>query len=1159
LTSVSNRFGRTLSFRYNNIDQLMSITVPDGRIISYGYDNSNRLTTVMYPDGKSQGFLYENSTYPQALTGKIDESGIRWSTFAYDSKGRAVSTELADGVYKYQVSYPSTGFASVIDPLNTNRSFRYATNAGRLAVISGSSPSGGRDSDARSRVQAPNGLISSETDFSGVTTTTVWDAARRLPVSITRASGKPEATNITAQWHSTFSLPTLVTETGRTTAYTYDDRGNVLSQTVTDTNANKAQTWQWAYAAQSLLSSQTEPNGAVTLYEHDTLGNLTKVANALGHVTQYAYDTANRVISETAPNGLVTTYTYDARDRVLTRTVAGQQTTTLTYKPYGKVETITLPTGLVLTYTYDAAHRLTGWNNNRGEQGSFTLDAMGNRTAEQIKDSSGAVAWQVARTINNINRLASSTEGSNQTNIFGYDANGERTSETNGLNGSTRYGLDALRRVRSITDPANRSATLAWNALDAVTQAKDFKGVATTYTRDAQGNATAETSADIGTRGTQYDMLGLPSTIVDALGQATQIQRDLLGRPTSLTFADGKTTLLRYDLTPQSTGYLSEITDRSGTTEYTRDSFGRVVLKRQTLASGLVQQIGYGYAANGQLVTISYPNGGTLTHVYDTTGRLAQLNWNGAPLVTGLTWNPMGQPTAWTWAFSTPVAAARTYDTAARLTATEFSGYVYNAAGRITSLSQYLYEPADTDPTHTSIAGVLQGWNVGYDSVGRITAFDAMGTGGNSAGFGYDANGNRSSSTATVSGQTTSRTYAIEGTSNKLTGFGQTSGGTSTGVAYAYNANGDLLSDGLRTYTYDAEGRLSAATTGATDASPTTRYAHNALGQRVFKTEPLYPPSEGDESDPGFWQSLVSFFTSLWAPSSTDAEKLGWAYLYDEEGSLIVETGTGGANSAGSTQHIYLPTAAGPMPIAAIVNGQRYAVHSDHLNTPRRLTDDSGQPAWQWAYSAFGDEQPTTAANRFGTGMGTTGATAVTFNLRYPGQVADADSGLFYNYFRSYSSAIGSYTQNDPKGLAAGWNRRPYAFNNPLRYSDPDGLNPLAGAVGGAEVGSVFGPVGTVVGGLIGAGAGAWIGWNVTGPMLSEEGDSVVYPDNPDGAPDKFRPISGSRGKQCEDGSVWERDTSSHGGDQWKRWPDRKSWEKGKTPNSIWPDGRIRK
>ena len=70
-------------------------------------------------------------------------------------------------------------------------------------------------------------------------------------------------------------------------------------------------------------------------------------------------------------------------------------------------------------------------------------------------------------------------------------------------------------------------------------------------------------------------------------------------------------------------------------------------------------------------------------------------------------------------------------------------------------------------------------------------------------------------------------------------------------MAYTYNANGDLTSDGLRTFSYNAEGRLSAVTTGATDASPTTRYAHNVLGQRVFKTEPLYPSSEGDESDQG--------------------------------------------------------------------------------------------------------------------------------------------------------------------------------------------------------------------------------------------------------------------------------------------------------------------
>ncbi|WP_179107119.1 hypothetical protein, partial [Variovorax sp. KK3] len=77
----------------------------------------------------------------------------------------------------------------------------------------------------------------------------------------------------------------------------------------------------------------------------------------------------------------------------------------------------------------------------------------------------------------------------------------------------------------------------------------------------------------------------------------------------------------------------------------------------------------------------------------------------------------------------------------------------------------------------------------------------------------------------------------------------------------------------------------------------------NALGQRVFKTEPLYPPSEGDEQDQSFFQGLVSFFTKRWGPNANEAEKQGYAYVYDEEGNLLAETGTGGANSTGSTQY----------------------------------------------------------------------------------------------------------------------------------------------------------------------------------------------------------------------------------------------------------------
>lgn len=83
-------------------------------------------------------------------------------------------------------------------------------------------------------------------------------------------------------------------------------------------------------------------------------------------------------------------------------------------------------------------------------------------------------------------------------------------------------------------------------------------------------------------------------------------------------------------------------------------------------------------------------------------------------------------------------------------------------------------------------------------------------------------------------------------------------------------------------------------------------------------------------------------------------------------------------------------------------------LHNDHLGTPQAMTDASAQVLWWRDRTPFGQ---TVAEGGFSASP-----------LRFPGQYADAESGLAYNYFRDYDPALGRYIQSDPIGLGGGLN-----------------------------------------------------------------------------------------------------------------------------------------
>ncbi len=112
-----------------------------------------------------------------------------------------------------------------------------------------------------------------------------------------------------------------------------------------------------------------------------------------------------------------------------------------------------------------------------------------------------------------------------------------------------------------------------------------------------------------------------------------------------------------------------------------------------------------------------------------------------------------------------------------------------------------------------------------------------------------------------------------------------------------------------------------------------------------------------------------------------------------------------------------------------------YFVHSDHLATPYMLTNADQQVVWRIEnQTPFGEGQ----INSDPDGNGE----RIEFNLRFPGQYFDSETGTNYNYFRDYDPSLGRYVQSDPIGLQGGLNTYAYVLGNPLMYIDPLGLFP---------------------------------------------------------------------------------------------------------------------
>ncbi|WP_240477618.1 RHS repeat-associated core domain-containing protein, partial [Pectobacterium brasiliense] len=107
--------------------------------------------------------------------------------------------------------------------------------------------------------------------------------------------------------------------------------------------------------------------------------------------------------------------------------------------------------------------------------------------------------------------------------------------------------------------------------------------------------------------------------------------------------------------------------------------------------------------------------------------------------------------------------------------------------------------------------------------------------------------------------------------------------------------------------------------------------------------------------------------------------------------------------------------------------------------TARELCSEEGEVRWrgeQGLWGAHREERRPIPLRRY---LGDAANEEVYCELRYQGQLFDAETGLYYNRHRYYDAESGQYLSPDPIGLAGGI--RPQAYvSNPLEWVDPLGL-----------------------------------------------------------------------------------------------------------------------
>jgi RHS repeat-associated protein len=826
ITSIIDAMGRKTTFSYGLAGYpllITKITDPFGRFSTLTYDTHERLSSITDPIGITSSFTYGNSGETNFITALNTPYGqSKFSDTLNPSISRTCCVELSiamtdpignvEYVHVYQnQSVSGTGPEAVV-PAGMENDNPYLMWRNTYYWNAHEAANGGVTTDANGNPIAENfadpDIYHWFHQCCTINYLSFQLASHKRPLEKYREWYNTNPIYNTGYYSGTLNYPTFtgrVLDDGSTqlSSKTYNSFG--LPLTSTDP---VGRTTRFSYAANNIdilnvqqLAAPSTYQSIATFANYNNAHEPQSYTGPDGQSWNYVYNAAGQPTSFTDPDGNTTTYKYDALGRLTSVVNANNVTAlTLTYDSADRVETRTDSEGYTLTYAYDNLDRVTTITYPDGSTDGYDYTF-------QSGSNQGKPSLDLRRYTDRLGRV-------------------------------TTYEYDADRRLTSVTEPeaeGSHVTSYAYYEDGTLKDLTDANGNVTHWAVDLQSRPTSKTYA-YGTREVQTETYAYETTnsrlhsVTDALGQVKTFTYAHDNRITNITYTNAvnptPNVALAWDsLFPR----LASMTDGTGTTTYAYRPVGALGgLKLASIQGPFSNDtIGFAYDALGRMSQRNIP-GGNESFSYDAINRLIT---HAGPLGS-FVYQYLGQ-TGQTTSRSVKngnvvVSTDWTYDTNKndrRLIHIGNSGVTRSyALSYADPNSQSEVNPYDITGIEDIAAPghpfATQNHTYGYDDLDRLT-YAAASTTGEST-YQYDAVDN-----VTAVDNNAGTTNASYNDFNEIVNWGASS--------YTYDANGNSLGDGTRTYKWDAENRLIEIDYVGSNAKST--FAYDGFGHRTVDTE----------------------------------------------------------------------------------------------------------------------------------------------------------------------------------------------------------------------------------------------------------------------------------------------------------------------------------